>query len=87
MLPQVPPAQLNDWLNQHSSGSDALPLVLDVREPDEQRLRDRGQYQRRHRCLVARARPRRAALLSGKTQKKPGTRQASRPRCFVTTVF
>src|SRR5256885_16813047 len=33
MLPQVPPAQLNDWLNQHSSGSDALPLVLDVREP------------------------------------------------------
>jgi hypothetical protein len=32
MLPQVPPAQLNDWLNQHSSGSDALPLVLDVRE-------------------------------------------------------
>src|SRR5256885_6512017 len=35
MLPQVPPAQLNDWLNQHSSGSDALPLVLDVREPWE----------------------------------------------------
>ena len=35
MLPQVPPAQLNDWLTQHSSGSDALPLVLDVREPWE----------------------------------------------------
>src|SRR5256885_11370598 len=38
MLPQVPPAQLNDWLNQHSSGSDALPLVLDVRDRKSTRL-------------------------------------------------
>lgn len=34
MLPQVPPAQFNDWLATHATGS-TPPVLLDVREPWE----------------------------------------------------
>lgn len=35
MLPQVPPAQLQEWLASQAAQGEALVVVLDVREPWE----------------------------------------------------